>query len=101
MSDKLKNSANLITKDTITYRCHLLRSFYESIGHSVPLFIALGNHEGEAGWNQNGTANNIAVWNTLERKKYFLNPEPNNFYSGDVTNYPYVGQREAYYEVIS
>ena len=97
MTDKLRTPSKVIPKDTITYRCHLLRSFYETSCHSVPLFIALGNHEGESGWNLNGTPNNIAVWGTNERKKYFTNPTVNNFYSGDTTNYPFVGQREAYY----
>lgn len=97
MTDKLKNSSNQIPFDTIPYRCQLLRSYYDSICHSVPLFITLGNHEGESGWNLNGTANNIAVWNTNERKKYFPNPQPNSFYTGDTTNYNYVGKREAYY----
>ncbi|MFY8020162.1 MAG: FlgD immunoglobulin-like domain containing protein [Bacteroidia bacterium] len=97
MTDKLKNKANIITRDTITYRCELLRSYYEKICHSVPLYIALGNHEGEAGWNLNGTANNIGIWNTIDRKKYFLNPYPDSFYSGDTIQHPYVGLRENYY----
>lgn len=103
MTDKLKNAANVVPHDTIPYRCNLLRSYYETINHSVPLFIALGNHEGEAGWNLNGTANNIAVWNTQERQKYFLNPGPDSFYSGDNALTNYVGpnntpaQRNAYY----
>jgi hypothetical protein len=99
MTDKLKNlTTNQIPHDTIPYRCKLLRSNYERLCHSVPLFIALGNHEGEAGWNLNGTANNIAVWNTQERQKYFLNPAPDgSFYTGDTTNHNYVGLRENYY----
>ncbi|MEC4048267.1 T9SS type A sorting domain-containing protein [Flavobacterium sp. SUN046] len=104
MTDKLKNlTTNSIPRDTITYRCNLLRSYYETICHSVPLFITLGNHEGEAGWNLNGTANNIAVWNTQERQKFFLNPGPDSFYTGDSTLQNYVGpndtagQRNAYY----
>jgi hypothetical protein len=80
MSDKLTNASKIIPRDTVTYRCNLLRSYYENIGHSVPLFIALGNHEGEAGWQLNNTANNVAVWGTLDRKKYFMNPSPNEFY---------------------
>ena len=48
MTDKLKDpTINQIPHDTITYRCNLLRSFYETSVHSVPLFISLGNHEGE------------------------------------------------------
>ena len=99
MTDKLKNLVtNAIPHDTIPYRCKLLRSNYERICHSVPLFIALGNHEGEAGWNLNGTANNIAVWDTQERKKYFLNPSPDgSFYTGDTTIHNFVGLRENYY----
>ncbi|NBW02391.1 MAG: T9SS C-terminal target domain-containing protein [Cytophagia bacterium] len=99
MTDKLKNlRTNQIPRDTIPYRCRLLRNKYEAICHSVPLFISLGNHEGEAGWNLNGTADNIAVWGTNDRKKYFLNPAPDNsFYTGDNTNHSLVGIRENYY----
>jgi len=104
MTDKLKNlTTNTIPHDTIPYRCNLLRSNYETICHSVPLFIALGNHEGEAGWNLTGTADNIAIWNTQERLKYFSNPGPDGFYSGDTTMQNFIGpnnipgQRNAYY----
>ena len=97
MSDKLRTPAKVVPRDTVTYRAHLMRRYYELVNHSVPLFITLGNHEGEAGWYANGTANNVAVWGTLDRKKYLLNPEPNGFYSGDTVNFPYVGQRNAYY----
>jgi len=97
MTDKLKDSTNHVPQDTIPYRCKLLRSFYESVNHSVPLFIANGNHEGEAGWYQNGTANNIAIWDNKYRKKYFMNPVPDNFYSGDTTVNNYIGQRETFF----
>jgi predicted phosphodiesterase len=97
MSDKLTNASKIVPRDTITYRCNLLRTYYENVGHSVPLFIALGNHEGEAGWQLNNTANNVAVWGTLDRKKYFMNPSPNEFYTGDTISHSYVGQRENYY----
>jgi hypothetical protein len=97
MTDKLKNTSGVITDDTLDYRCNLLRSYYETSCHSVPLFIALGNHEGEAGWYLNGTAGSIAVRNTLARKKYFPNPFPNQFYSGDTSKYNFVGQRASYY----
>jgi len=97
MSDKLTNASKIVPRDTITYRCNLLRTYYENVGHSIPLFIALGNHEGEAGWQLNNTANNVAVWGTLDRKKYFMNPSPNEFYTGDTISHSYVGQRENYY----
>jgi hypothetical protein len=97
MTDKLKNGNNQVPFDTIPFRCDLLRTYYERIGHSVPLYITLGNHEGESGWNLNANGNNFAVWGTNERKKYFLNPENDDFFSSDTTHYQYVGQRNSYY----
>lgn len=97
MSDKMKNAQNQITHDTVRYRVHLMRRFYESVCHSMPLFIALGNHEGEAGWQWNGTPENVAVYGTVERKKYFINPAPDGFYSGDTIEHPIIGKRENYY----
>jgi predicted phosphodiesterase len=97
MSDKLKNVNHLVPKDTIPFRCKLLRSYYEVVCHSSPLMIVLGNHEGEAGWYLNNHQDNIANWNTIYRKKYFHNPIPDNFYTGDTTSFSYVGLREAYY----
>ena len=97
MSDKMKNAAGLITRDTVRYRAKYMRSYYETNCHSAPLFITLGNHEGEAGWQLNPSGENVAVYNTLERKKYYLNPAPDDFYSGDQTDHPIVGLRENYY----
>ncbi len=98
MTDKLKNTKGVIPRDTITYRSKLFRNYYETISHSVPIYISMGNHEGEAGWNLNNTANNIAVWGTLDRKKFFMNPSPNDFYTGDQTVHPFIGLRDNYYE---
>lgn len=97
MSDKLKNASNIITRDTINFRAKLMRDYYAIQSHAVPMFIVLGNHEGESGWTRNGTANNVAVWGTLERKKYFLNPTPDSFYSGDIMKHDFVDLRENYY----
>lgn len=97
MSDKMQTASKQIPRDTVTYRARMMRRYYESTCHSVPLFIALGNHEGETGWLNNGTANNVAVWGTLDRKKYYMNPEPDGFYTGDTTNHAFVGRRENYY----
>jgi hypothetical protein len=97
MSDKLRTPAKVIPRDTVTYRAKMMRRYYEKMGHSVPIFITIGNHEGECGWLNNGTASNVAVWGTVDRKKYFMNPEPGTFYTGDTTQYPFVGRRNSYY----
>ncbi|MCX6161976.1 MAG: T9SS type A sorting domain-containing protein [Ignavibacteriae bacterium] len=82
---------------TIRDRHLLLRSYFDIVCHSVPLFLVLGNHEGELGWRLDSTANNLPVWATNARKFYYPNPEPNLFYSGDTIAEPYVGLRQNYY----
>lgn len=85
------------TSEQITDRVRLLRSYFDLINHSVPLFLVNGNHEGEWGRHLDGTANNIAVLGTLGRKAYFPNPEPNDFYSGGGREEPFVGLRQSWY----
>lgn len=97
MSDKLRLPNKTVPRDTVTYRSHMMRKYYETVAHSLPVYIAIGNHEGESGWNLNGTANNVAIWGTVDRKKYFLNPENDGFFSSDTTQYPFVGTRESYF----
>jgi hypothetical protein len=63
------------------------RPVLDELCHSVPFYVCLGNHEGENDYYLNQTPpNNIAVYGTLARKKYYPNPYPNNFYSGNTTS---------------
>jgi len=64
---------------------------------STPLFLVNGNHEGEAGWLGNGTAQSLPVWTTLARQKYYVNPVPDGFYNGDSVDEPFVGKRATWY----
>ena len=75
------------------------RQYLGNICHSVPLFICLGNHEGEKDYylSQN-PPDNIAVYATLWRKFYYPNPYPDSFYTGNPDVEPYgMGQPENYY----
>jgi len=74
-----------------------LRPFWALAGPSVPLYLVIGNHEGEQGWNLNGTAENLALWATRARQAYYPNPAPNAFYSGSSTTEPFIGVRDGYY----
>jgi hypothetical protein len=87
----------VINQTVITDRHLLYRPYFNNVCHSVPLFLALGNHEGEAGWLINGTASSIPVMTTNTRKLYYPNPIPNSFYSGDTIPENFVGLREDYY----
>jgi PKD repeat protein len=73
------------------------RDNFAIISHSAPLFLVNGNHEGEAGWLNDGGARNIAVWTTRARQKYFVNPVPDGYYSGDDSETPWVGKRASWY----
>lgn len=73
--------------------------FLGTICHSTPFYVCLGNHEGEMDYYLDSMPpNNIGVYGTLSRKKYYPNPYPNNFYSGDTIVEGYgMGQPENYY----
>jgi hypothetical protein len=59
-------------------------TYFGGISHSVPIFLAIGNHEQEEGWH---LSENLPVWGTNARKRYFPNPVPNAFYSGNTGTY--------------
>lgn len=80
----------------------LRRDFLPYIGmacHSSPFFFCVGNHEGEQGYYLlQSPPNNIAVYAKLARKKYFSNPVPDGFYSGNSEPEPHgIGLPEDYY----
>ena len=70
-----------------------MRSYFGLISPSVPIFLALGNHEQEEAWHLDDTGNLVTsppVMSTNARKQYYLNPDPllDSFYSGntDISN---------------
>ena len=93
MSDKL----DPLTRSEVINRHLLARSYYEMITPSVPLFLVLGNHEGETSRRLDGTAENLPVWASTARKLYYPNPEPDGFYSGNLHAEPFIGLRQNYY----
>jgi hypothetical protein len=44
------------------------------VSSAAPLFLALGNHDGEQLRFIDGTDENMAIWSNYMRKKYFPNP---------------------------
>jgi hypothetical protein len=82
---------------TVNARYASERAHFGIVGRSAPLFLVNGNHEGEAGWLADGTAQNLAIWTTRARQQYYLNPVPDGFYGGDSTEEPLVGKRASWY----
>ena len=67
-------------------RQYLAQRFYFGlIGRSAPLFLVLGNHDGEGSRWHGGTADSLAVWSNRMRKRYYPNPVPDSFYTGNAT----------------
>jgi len=86
-----------VTQAVITSRHLLLRSYFDRICHSIPLYLVLGNHEGELGWRYDGSEGSVAAMAANTRKLYFSNPVLDSFYSGNNVNEQVVGLRQNYY----
>ena len=93
MSEKLP----VINQANITARHLLYRPYFNIPCPSSPLFLVIGNHEGELGWSLNGTFNSLPVMASNTRNLYYPNPLPNSFYRGDSIPETYVGLRGNYY----
>jgi len=85
------------TQAGVWARNALMRSYFDVACHSVPLFMALGNHDGEAGWIGAATGDNLAAWSLKTRRAFYPNPEPDAFYSGNTEQVPGIGFRQNYY----
>jgi hypothetical protein len=68
------------------------RPYMGLIGDSIPLFLVLGNHENEEGWNWDDTFTapdkSLALVGMAARKLYFPNPIPDDFYTGNEDDLP-------------
>jgi predicted phosphodiesterase len=74
------------------------RHYFGLIGHAAPVFLVLGNHDGEEtfkpGWAE---ADGLAVWSCLRRKGFFPNPVPDGFFTGNAEKNHYAGLLQDYY----
>ena len=73
------------------------RYYLGQIAHSVPLFLTLGNHDGEQGSRLTGEPNSMPLWSVGMRKKFFPNPEPGGIYSGNAVPEKGAGLLQDYY----
>ncbi len=76
---------------------YLAQRYYLSlVGKSAPLFLALGNHDGEGALKGN-SGNDMSIWSARLRTQLFPNPVPDGFYIGNGTPEENVGNLENYY----
>lgn len=87
----------IVDKYYIEQRNLLYRNFWDNVCNSMPLYIVIGNHEGELGWLNTQKADDQFNLTNSIRRKYYPNPQPNDFYSGNDLNDLFLGKRENYY----
>jgi predicted phosphodiesterase len=73
------------------------RFYFGQLCQSAPLFLVLGNHDGESPRGRGSDADSLAVWSSTMRKRYFPNPVPDSFYTGNATKHPEAGLLQDYY----
>jgi predicted phosphodiesterase len=75
------------------------RYYFGVVGQSSSVFLVLGNHDGEGGGRRSSDpdGNSPSVWANLTRKKYFPNPIPDAFYTGNTKPHPAAGLLQDYY----
>ncbi|MCX5656357.1 MAG: metallophosphoesterase [Planctomycetota bacterium] len=86
-----------VSAETVAQRYSLQRPFLALVAQSSPLFLVGGNHEQAAACNLDGTPNNVAVWAQTARNKFFPQPAPDGFYTGDTTPVEFIGPLRDYY----
>ena len=73
------------------------RYYFSRLASSAPLYLVAGNHDGERLDRDDGTAECMPVWSCLTRKKFFPNPFPDGFYTGNKTEHKRAGRLENYF----
>ena len=67
------------------------RQFFDLVGHSAAVYVMAGNHEQTEGWHRTGVIeNSLPVLSINAMKKYYLNPVPDAFYSGNSETFDYI-----------
>ncbi len=60
---------------------YLAQRYYLGLaGRTMPVFLTLGNHDGEVGWTTRGAAE-MTAWSSAMRRKYFPPVQSDDFYT--------------------
>lgn len=72
------------------------RYFMSRVAETTALFLVLGNHDGE-GAPRGNVGYEMSTWAALMRTRYFPNPIPDSFYTGNTNPDPTAGYLQDYY----
>jgi hypothetical protein len=83
------SSGGAVSTDAMAEQRYLSqRPYMGHFSHSAAVYISPGNHEQEEGWNFDDTPASEAILGLRARKKYWPNPVPDGFYSGNTDLFP-------------
>lgn len=85
------------SRESATKQYLAQRYYFGLIGRNAPVFLALGNHDGETARELDGTKDSLGIWSIRMRKRYFPYPEPDSFYTGNAAKHEQAGMLEDYY----
>ena len=73
------------------------RYYFGELCSAAPLFLALGNHDGESVRGRGEDGLSLALWANAMRKRHYPNPVPDDFFSGNTNAHPQAGLLQDYY----
>lgn len=75
------------------------RYYFGLVGKSAPIFLTLGNHDGERLERGNNRGqDSMPIWSNRLRTSLFPNPLPGAFYTGNEKEMPPLGKLQNYFE---
>jgi hypothetical protein len=86
-----------VTKAQVVERYTIQRPYLGLIGRNAPVYLVNGNHEQAARYLLDGTPNNVAVWAQNARNTHYSQPAPDDFYTGNPEQVPYIGLLRNHY----
>ena len=85
------------TRDEAATQYLAQRYYLGQIGCSSPVLLALGVHDGESSKYIDGSTESLSVWSHQIRARYFPNPIPDKFYTGNTDPKAPSGSFQNYY----
>jgi len=88
---------DVINADLVTDRYLLQRPYLGQLAPCTPLYLVNGNHEQAARYLLDGTPDNVAVWAQTARNRYYPQPAPDDFYTGNTEVVEFIGSLRNYF----
>lgn len=85
------------SETNVTERYTLQLPYLGRMGADSPIFLVSGNHEQAARYLLDGSPDNVAVWAQNARNRFYPQPAPDGFYTGNKEAVPHVGLLRDYY----